>query len=281
MERYLYHYTSVDTLEKILTNKSFCFTTLGLVDDLDEVETADISKFGRFCYVSCWTREEKESIPMWKMYTPDMQGVRIRMKEFPFKKYKIQPGQQANERIIETYINVVDRDVKNLPYIQPLYPQLIEIDYTEREELLYPQIRHENNSSTTEIVIENGKKITTTKNNTAIRYETKYLGIFKRKCWAFQAEWRYRIFMLPCTYQEMAACKSPDDIRRLSQRIDENEYVPEEERIFLELDECAIQDIEILVGPRATKEQLERVKAIARQSGIDDSRVHSSSLRIR
>ena len=281
MENYLYHYTSIDTLDKILTNKTFCFTTLALVDDLDEVETADISKFGRFCYVSCWTREEKESIPMWKMYTPDMQGVRIRMREFPFKKYTIQSGQQANENTIETYINAVDRCSKNLPYILPLYPQLIEVDYTERDELLYPQIRYENNTSTTETVVEDGKKKTTTKTSTTIRYETKYIGLFKRKCWAFQAEWRYRIFMSPYTYQELAACKSTNDVMQLSQRIDTNEYIPEEQRIFLELDETAIQDMEILVGPRATKEQLAKVLEIARRCGIDDSKVKTSSLRIR
>ena len=39
-------------------SKSLCFTNLDLVDDLDEVETSDIKKFGRFCYVSCWTKEE-------------------------------------------------------------------------------------------------------------------------------------------------------------------------------------------------------------------------------
>ena len=50
MERYLYHYTSVDTLEKILTNKSFCFTTLGLVDDLDEVR-------------ACLEQETPKSVP--------------------------------------------------------------------------------------------------------------------------------------------------------------------------------------------------------------------------
>ena len=55
MEKYLYHYTSIETLEKILESKTLCFTSLSLVDDLDEVETADIKKFGCFCFVSCWS----------------------------------------------------------------------------------------------------------------------------------------------------------------------------------------------------------------------------------
>lgn len=36
----LYHYTSLDTLALILTNKSTCFNTLLNVDDIDEAETS-------------------------------------------------------------------------------------------------------------------------------------------------------------------------------------------------------------------------------------------------
>lgn len=182
MKQSFYHYTSIDTLEKIFSSRSLCFTNLDLVDDLDEVETADLKKFGRFCYVSCWTKEEKESIPMWKMYTPDMQGVRIKMNESPFKKYIIFPGQFANTEQIETYINVAERDEKELPYILSTYPQMIEVDYTEREELLYPKIKTENSNYKKEIVFENGKRKEVVTTNTTISYETKYLGVFKRKC---------------------------------------------------------------------------------------------------
>ena len=60
---------------------------------------------------------------MWKMYTPDMQGVRIKMNEFPFKKHIIHPGQFSNKEQIETYINATERDEKGLPYILNTYPQ--------------------------------------------------------------------------------------------------------------------------------------------------------------
>ena len=40
----------------------------------------------KFVYVSCWTEDSEESIPLWNLYTPNMHGVRIRMPEFPFKK---------------------------------------------------------------------------------------------------------------------------------------------------------------------------------------------------
>lgn len=63
------------------------YNNLLYVDDIEEVETEDMGKFGRYVYVSCWTDDSEESIPLWHMYTPNMHGVRIRMQHFPFKKY--------------------------------------------------------------------------------------------------------------------------------------------------------------------------------------------------
>lgn len=281
MKQSFYHYTNIDTLEKILISKSLCFTNLDLVDDLDEVETSDMKKFGRFCYVSCWTKEAKESIPMWKMYTPDMQGVRIRMNEFPFKKYIISPGQFANSAQIETYINAVERDERGLPYILDAFPQMIEIDYTEREELLYPKIKTENKDYKKEVVFENGKRKEIVTTNTTISYDTKYIGVFKRKCWEFQKEWRYKIFMSPYTYKELANCKNYEDQMQLLQRLEDEKYKPTEERIFLKLDDEAISKMEILIGPRATNEQVDRVISLASQNGVDADNIKKSELRIR
>ena len=56
------------------------------VDDLDEAETEDMGKFGKILvYVSCWTEDSEESIPLWNLYTPNMHDVRIRMPEFRLK----------------------------------------------------------------------------------------------------------------------------------------------------------------------------------------------------
>lgn len=89
----LYHYTSLDTLALILTNKSICFNTLLNVDDIDEAETSDLGQFGKYVYVSCWTDEAAESIAMWQLYTPNMHGVRIQLPVYPFKKHHYKAGE--------------------------------------------------------------------------------------------------------------------------------------------------------------------------------------------
>lgn len=103
--KYLYHYTSLETLALILRNKTICFNNLLYVDDLDEAETEDMGKFGKFVYASCWTEDSEESIPLWNLYTPNMHGVRIRMPEFPFKKYRFKKGEYFLSEDVDTYIN--------------------------------------------------------------------------------------------------------------------------------------------------------------------------------
>ena len=64
---YLYHYTNIETLALILKNRTIRFNSLDKMDDLQEQQTADIKNIGQFCYISSWTDDSTESIPMWNM----------------------------------------------------------------------------------------------------------------------------------------------------------------------------------------------------------------------
>lgn len=52
----------LETLALILKNKTICFNNLLYVAYLDEAETEDMGKFGKFVYVSCWTEDSEKSI---------------------------------------------------------------------------------------------------------------------------------------------------------------------------------------------------------------------------
>ncbi|MBT2688378.1 hypothetical protein J7I93_09305 [Bacillus sp. ISL-47] len=97
---YLYHYTSIETLALILKNKTIRFSSLSRVDDIEERRTEDYGDLGRFCFVSCWTNETEESIPLWNLYTPNMTGVRIRVPTGPFKTVKIDPDRSILKKVI-------------------------------------------------------------------------------------------------------------------------------------------------------------------------------------
>ena len=84
---YLYHYTSLESLALILKNRTIRLNPLDKMDDIQEQKTADIENIGKFVFVSSWTDDVVESIPMWKMYTDPRCGVRIKLRKNPFLKH--------------------------------------------------------------------------------------------------------------------------------------------------------------------------------------------------
>ena len=84
---FLYHYTNVSTLDRILRNQNIKFSPLTVLDDSEEEKVQDKQQYGKYCFVSSWTEEEEESIPMWNIYTNLSEGVRIKLPKNPFQEY--------------------------------------------------------------------------------------------------------------------------------------------------------------------------------------------------
>ncbi len=63
----IHHYTNIESLAMILSTKKIRFNRLDRMDDLEEgcVEAQRIP-LGKYTYVSCWTEDDEESIPLWK-----------------------------------------------------------------------------------------------------------------------------------------------------------------------------------------------------------------------
>lgn len=95
----LYHYTSIESLALILKNKTIRLNSLDKMDDLQENMACDIENLGRIIFVSSWTEQEKESIPMWKIYSNIESGVRISLPANPFVR------EQTKGKIIKKPIN--------------------------------------------------------------------------------------------------------------------------------------------------------------------------------
>lgn len=187
---YLFHYTNVETLALILSNRTIRFNALNHVDDLQEQETADIRNLGQFCFVSCWTEETEESIPMWKMYGNLESGVRIRMKTFPFLEKENRPedlsrvlGQPVQDSSGGNYIKSLITSAEmmkqriSLPGLVQQKDILFKVEYTSDRNKLYPRILFQDDKGTTIALGE--------------------LGKFKNTGWSFQKEWRYRLQIFP------------------------------------------------------------------------------------
>lgn len=274
---YLYHYTSLETLALILSNKTICFNNLLNVDDMEEAETEDMGKFGRFLYVSCWTSGEKESIPLWNLYTPNMHGVRIRLPKFPFKKYSYKKGEFLLKEDIETYINMEKIYNEDKVSIVGTQPMLIKVGYTDENDILFPKVKTVSSPDAVEryLNISDMKEMEEMK----ISYSVDKLGKYKRTEWSFQKEWRYIFSVMPMGLKE----NNPPTFQKQQEvitRIEDREYEPPYSRIFLDLDDNALQDIEVLCGPRMSQAEKILVKALLNQY-CPNAKYQESTLKIR
>ncbi len=77
MKNYIYHYTTINTLALMFSNKTLRFNSLSNVDDMEEGQIKHFGDLSKYVFVSSWTKNKYENIALWNMYTQNMTGVRI------------------------------------------------------------------------------------------------------------------------------------------------------------------------------------------------------------
>lgn len=167
------------------------------MDDLQEQMSQDKQNFGKFTFVSSWTNDETESIPMWRMYTPKQRGVRIKLPVNPFVEY------QALAKDVEKIFQIKFDGDKNTPVpfktIVPLEKMfsgdflianysidkiLSKVEYVDDEQLLNPTLVEQNRDGSINVSLGD-------------------LGKYKNKYWEFQQEWRYKLMFYPASVKRM------------------------------------------------------------------------------
>lgn len=166
----LYHYTTVDALAAILESRKIRFSALTKLDDLQEEKIKDNRKFGEYVFVSSWTEEPTESIPMWNMYSKMDSGVRIQLQVLPFQEYEI----------------VFDDLTGFLPFSQLYYEEYAILPFLQKDILFKIEYTNELYKLEPQIIIDDKKTV-----------EIELLGLHKKNCWSFQKEFRYRIIIMP------------------------------------------------------------------------------------
>jgi hypothetical protein len=239
---YLCHYTSVQALAQILDTKQLRLNRLDKVDDLQEAKSADLGNLGRFYFVSCWSESDEESLPLWSMCTPNMAGVRMRVRAKMFKQYRV-PEQRMGAIHIPSECDSplpLERMYTNLYSVSPLTCSfdglLRKVEYTDDEAKLYPKILRRD--------VSKGKDI----------YGLGGFGIYKRLEWSFQKEWRYMMNILPTPvrYESLPESQWANEFeRRVCSDIGSGSLPFQE--FYLDIEPSAIDNIEVVLGPRSTK----------------------------
>ncbi len=189
----IHHYTTIDTLALILKNKTIRFNRLDKVDDLEENITANGVKIGQYSFVSCWTEDESESIPLWKLYTGSGIGVRISLEHEMFKVYN----------------NEVPITVNGIPFDpRPVYTRTITPlqDFINAENVVFAVAENEIpfvfkkvqyvldvNEHIRDLVV----KTQHPSNILGITVNTSKFGLYKQERWSFEKESRFVLIIVP------------------------------------------------------------------------------------
>lgn len=256
---FLYHYTTVESLAMILSTQSIRFSPLGKLDDRYEESTKEVFNPGRFIFISSWMGSEEESIPMWNQYSRMESGVRIKLPSLPFEQYRVSNEKDHFWSIIssaETY------DSAWFLANRGLESSLIKVEYTNDEEkinprLVFPKERSDNDS--TNMVIEFGN-----------------LGKYKKICWSYQDEWRFRLMFIPVGYREMVG--NPETIGQiLYDKLNDLNYRLPFDYYFLKLNKIALSEMEVTLSPKITEGNRVIVEAL-RDKYNPKMKIHNSNL---
>ncbi|MGG1137225.1 hypothetical protein [Bacillus mycoides] len=261
MPDYLYHYTNLETLKLILQNKTFRLSSLNRMDDLEEGDTADFNKLGRFIYISSWTSNPNDSLLLWS-YSRGNDGVRLRMKPDLFKTVHINgvinihgvnvtANAEYNPRVLELMQNECVSFV-------PHKAELCRVTYTNLDRLLRPTVYKQCGCGNFGI-------------------ETQDLGIFKRTEWEDQKEWRYRLSSLPFSMREHVGWFNNNDRESLLKSIRSREDLG---YIDLALKDDVFDDLEILCSSKMSQESKKELMDLLNQYA-PNATVKDSALKIR
>jgi hypothetical protein len=248
---YLYHYTSIENLALILKSKNIRFKALDTVDDLNEGIAADVDEYGQFVFVSCWTDETEESIPIWNMYAKDMSGVRIALPKYPFNHYSFDDLTKMSDVPFSrsTIFNGLHFDSGWIPQQGEHY--LVNMQYTDDEELLKPKI--------VESLSKNSRTIWAPR-----------VGMYKNTCWRFQSEVRYRIIVYPGRH----------GFKPTSNDKFQNQYKMNSDYIDIPIRDNAFNEMKILLGPKQS-EGLRLIAEMLIEKYNTNAKIETSNLKIR
>lgn len=233
----IYHYTNIETLALILKNKTIRFNRLDQVDDLEEghIECSGVHP-GLYSFVSCWTEDSEESIPLWRMYTDKGVGVRIGLDKEMFRQYQYHNGDIIDGNTIQTD-GVLSKPIP----LERLITRDMVVMPNFNDGVFFRKVVYVDDVSTA--MKDAVKRV----NNRINQFETSKWSLYKNRRWEFQNESRFALTIFPKPSNLSAG--SPLYSEWLISAIERGEPAPIN-YIDLDLDLEALKKMDITLCPR-------------------------------
>lgn len=238
----IYHYTTIDSLAMIMSSRSIKFNRLDKVDDMEERTEPSNIRLWQYIFVSCWTENEEESIPLWRMYSGNAHGVRIGMDVDMFEDNVVGgnnvPSNIPHKGFLVGKIPAQDL-FRNDYFVLPISMKKNESGDT----LFYCHVNYVDdvNDKT-----KDAFQLNKTQASSSVAFGE--IGKYKNKRWAFQEESRFRLVIMPfnpiLADQKKVGSIAFNKIYN-SEPLSISEY-------FMKLKQSALDNMEITLHPNAT-----------------------------
>lgn len=263
----LHHYTTIETLALILDSKKIRFNRLTNVDDTEESDLYGKYNIAPFLYVSCWTINDVENIPLWNMYTAGMKGVRITFDDKPFHYRMLTPDSKHRIDIQgETYSPLTLSQMFNESCF--VIPNFFDkdnfgrqVEYIDEVSGMYHdavKVTH-NSDGTVNMSLESANNI----------------AFHKNKYWQFQDEYRFTLLALPSPDTGYTA-EAMNNMNNHAVNSIMSGQAPVNDFIDIDLCPDTLSRITVTLAPRTSYADELLVKALLQKYCPDGVLVHSS-----
>lgn len=242
----IHHYTNIETLAMILSTRKLRFNRLDCVDDIEEGGIqSDGVRLGQYVFVSCWTENAEESIPLWKMYANGENGVRISIDSDMFQDYMIKDLNLPNGLKSQ---GLLISKIPQEEFVRPNY--FILPIFNNDGVMFYRKIEYVDDvvGATNNIV----QRTMTDDTHANVSIAFANVGKYKHKRWAFQEETRFAITILPANPLLMA---NSNDVGTVVVNCLYNHLQLPFTSYFMSLKQNALNKMTITMNPSATKAQ--------------------------
>lgn len=262
----IHHYTNIESLAMILSTKKIRFNRLDRMDDLEEgrVEAQGIP-LSKYTYVSCWTEDEEESIPLWNMYAGKEMGVRISLPQDMFQDYSILDGLIGDEELSSALLSMMPKIASTVTWKIP------SSEYLGKKYLILPVYSNNIDNFYTKIkyvkdvfaVTKDLVNVVHNENGTS-NWNLKIgeVGVYKHERWQFQNESRFILRIIPT---EEISLIDPEKFSKLLGRAIANGTRPYFETYDLSLKEEVFEQLEVTLSPSITMGQRIIVESLLKQ----------------
>ena len=247
----------------IMSSRSIKFNRLDKVDDMEERAESSNVQLWQYMFVSCWTENAEESIPLWRMYSGSTHGVRIGLDIDMFEDNIVGGSNVPAEIPHEGFLvgKIPAQDLFRKDYF--VFPISVRKDSDGGDTLFYCHVKYVDDVyEMTKDAFQLTMTDETHGNSTVAFGE---IGKYKNKRWAFQEESRFRLVIFPFN---PILCH-PDQVSSIAvNTMRSNMPVPISE-YYLKLKPEVLNNIEITLHPNATASERVIVEALCAKYAQD------------